>query len=302
MLFPDHLYSIQQANEGRKPLSGQSRGASRARTPSSENNSIRTVTERGKSDKDGKKNAVKRQPAVTRGQQSSAARKANNAVSDRGNEYRRPVPPKKMLPGEPAVRYDALPAPHTDRYGNVYKVNHPKKFMPGRPFRIPQYTVGTYVNHVPLSAVSLVFGDIRYFFCEGVFFRPVGATFQVCRPPVGMTVNYLPTYMVVASMKVPVERWNPGAARWERYVQKEKVYYHDGVFYVKESARNRYRVIPPLKGTWVTYLPPDRISLMVGGELFFRVDDTYYLHKRVSGEDWFIVVGDRPEYSVYADF
>lgn len=331
MFLPENIYSQRTAGGGRQPVSGQgvqgrgssqvstsSSGSSQGRTTSGSSRTVNTASERssGVSSSGGRttnrtvqgNSAVRQQTTTTRVQTASNNNRtsgnsgSNRATGGNGTTTRKEV---RSVPasGQHAVLHGVPPAPYyTDRYGNEYRVERPQKTMPGRPFRMPEYTVGACVNRVPAAAVSLVFGDSRYFFCEGVFFRPVGATFEVCRPPVGMMVDHLPTYMVVASMSVPVEAWNPTTGHLVRYAKKENVYYHDGVFYVKESAQNRYRVIPPLKGAWVSYLPPDRMHLVVGNQLFFRVGDTYYLHRRVSGEDWFVVVGDRPVSSVYTDF
>ncbi|MCI1640797.1 MAG: hypothetical protein LKI42_05945 [Bacteroidales bacterium] len=70
----------------------------------------------------------------------------------------------------------------------------------------------------------------------------------------------------------------------------ENYYYQDGVFYVL-SSDGRYTVIVPPAGALVSSLPDDYDVITLGGQNFYRVDDTVYRLTLVSGIPYLEVLG-----------
>ena len=67
-------------------------------------------------------------------------------------------------------------------------------------------------------------------------------------------------------------------------------FYNDGVFYVK-SADGQYTVIVPPAGALVETLPDDYETIELGGQTYFKVDDTIYRTAVVDGKAMFEVLG-----------
>lgn len=67
-------------------------------------------------------------------------------------------------------------------------------------------------------------------------------------------------------------------------------YYQNGVFYVLD-ADGEYRVIVPPAGAIVDSLPNDRTTVTLGGEVFYRVDNTIYQTRNIDGKLCFEVLG-----------
>ncbi|MBR4808699.1 MAG: hypothetical protein IK031_00270 [Bacteroidales bacterium] len=67
-------------------------------------------------------------------------------------------------------------------------------------------------------------------------------------------------------------------------------FYNDGVFYVKGSD-GQYTVIVPPAGALVDSLPEDYETIEIGGDTYFKVDDTIYRTSVVDGKACFEVLG-----------
>lgn len=67
-------------------------------------------------------------------------------------------------------------------------------------------------------------------------------------------------------------------------------YYQNGVFYVLD-ADGEYRVIVPPAGAIVDSLPDDMTTVTLGGEVFYRVDNTIYQTRNIDGKLCFEVLG-----------
>lgn len=67
-------------------------------------------------------------------------------------------------------------------------------------------------------------------------------------------------------------------------------YYQDGVFYIMNS-RGQYEVIVPPAGALVTALPDDYEVISLGGENYYKVDDTVYRLTLVDGVPYLEVLG-----------
>ena len=53
---------------------------------------------------------------------------------------------------------------------------------------------GHYVEALPSGHRVVVYGNARYYFHEGVWYRPYGARFEIVAPPFGIIVPLLPLY------------------------------------------------------------------------------------------------------------
>jgi len=86
---------------------------------------------------------------------------------------------------------------------------------------------GFVMEHLPVGSVAVSFGPAQYFFHAGVWFRPVGARFEVITPPIGIVVPLLPPgYVSLTIGGLPY-------------------YYANGVYYVPASGTGYTVVAPP---------------------------------------------------------
>jgi hypothetical protein len=67
-------------------------------------------------------------------------------------------------------------------------------------------------------------------------------------------------------------------------------YYQDGVFYAMDSD-GQYKVIVPPAGALVETLPEDYDMVTLGGEEYYKVDDTVYRVTISEGKPFFEVLG-----------
>ena len=67
-------------------------------------------------------------------------------------------------------------------------------------------------------------------------------------------------------------------------------FYDDGVFFT-QGADGKYTVIVPPAGALVTELPDDFDTITLGGNEYYKVDDTVYELKVVDGTAYFQVLG-----------
>jgi Family of unknown function (DUF6515) len=53
---------------------------------------------------------------------------------------------------------------------------------------------GHYVEALPSGHREVIYGNSRYYFHEGVWYRPYGARFEIIAPPFGLIIPFLPLY------------------------------------------------------------------------------------------------------------
>ncbi|HSU55044.1 MAG TPA: DUF6515 family protein [Candidatus Dormibacteraeota bacterium] len=124
-------------------------------------------------------------------------------------------------------------------------------------YRWSHYHPGMFVNVLPGGYRPLYFGGITYYYDDGTYYEPGPSGYQVVAPPVGAVVPALPegTEMIYA----------PNGAT---------LYYGAGAFYAPVA--NGFQLIPPPMGATVDYLPPDAVSTMLNGVLFYTARGVYY--------------------------
>ena len=86
---------------------------------------------------------------------------------------------------------------------------------------------GYLAERLPTGSLGIAFGSGQYFFHAGVWFRPVGARFEVITPPLGIEIPLLPPGFVTLSI---------GGLTY---------YYADGVYYAAAPIAGYIVVSPP---------------------------------------------------------
>jgi hypothetical protein len=86
---------------------------------------------------------------------------------------------------------------------------------------------GYLAERLPVGSVAVSFGPGQYFFHAGVWYRPVGARFEVIMPPVGIVLPFLPAgYVTLTIGGLPY-------------------YYANGVYYAPGPGTGYVVVTPP---------------------------------------------------------
>lgn len=101
------------------------------------------------------------------------------------------------------------------------------------------------------------YGRYNYHFHNGVFYRPVGGTFVVVAPPLGIHVSVLP----------------PSPFHF-RHLGKPYFYYY-GAFYVPLNDGG-YKVVAPPIGARIDALPDGYEVFKIDDKVYYRLDETYY--------------------------
>jgi hypothetical protein len=165
---------------------------------------------------------------------------------------------------------------------------------------------GLYVNILPPRHRIVVFGGTRYYFFDGVWYRPRGGRFLIVAPPIGLVVPFLPPYYTTITIGgIP-------------YFYANEVYYTAGP--------GGYVVVAPPVGEISPVLPPSESSVPArppaGGQtsaeqLFIypgqgqdekkQADDRFECHRWAVGQTGYDPTrpGDLPEpqkLQKYADY
>ena len=136
------------------------------------------------------------------------------------------------------------------------KENKAKVVSPERQYKkLPRR--GEYVSAPPKKTMVIRHGHYDYRFDDGVFYRPVGNSFVVTAPPVGIHVSILPK-----------------AASRLHYLNRPYFYYY-GVFYIQLS-NGGYEVVEPPLGARVYALPDGYEIFDLDGMVYYRLGETYY--------------------------
>ena len=99
---------------------------------------------------------------------------------------------------------------------------------------------GQYIDVLPRGRRLVVFGRDRYFFFDGVWYRPVGRRFLIVAPPIGLAISFLPPYHTTIMIgRVPY-------------------YYANEVYYM--AGPGGYVVVSPPTGDVIPVPPPSALS------------------------------------------
>ncbi len=104
---------------------------------------------------------------------------------------------------------------------------------------------GLRVKRLPPNAHYRPYRSGRYYYRDGVWYSPVWGGYSVVRPPIGMTIRYLPPYYTTI--------WVGGIP----------YYYVDGIYYVWRSDPGIYVVTDPPPESEVSEEPPQSKRLYI---------------------------------------
>ena len=110
---------------------------------------------------------------------------------------------------------------------------------------------------LPSKAALLAHGAKNYHFHNGVFYQPIGGTFVVITPPIGIRIALLPPN-----------------AYYFNYL-RQPYYYYYGTFY-RPLTNGGYKVVAPPIGARVDALPDGYEVFELDEKVFYRLDKTYY--------------------------
>ncbi|MBQ7611066.1 MAG: hypothetical protein IJU74_08205 [Bacteroidales bacterium] len=211
---------------------------------------------------------------------------------------------------------------------------------PGRFYGVDPHYYGYRVHHLPPRYRRYTYWGVDYYFYDGIYYRPWGNVYVVCRPPFGVTfevsllgatlraVNfayYCNSYrvysaidannriidqqnLIIAQNNATIAAQNSAMALNTTHANtayslanslglvqsyayaNEPYYYQDGVFY-RVNAAGQYEVIVPPAGALVGELPDDYETITLGGQEFYKVDDTVYRLTLVNGVPQLEVLG-----------
>lgn len=116
---------------------------------------------------------------------------------------------------------------------------------------------GAQVNVVPKRAVVVRHSRIDYRVSDGIFYRPVGSSYVVTAPPIGIRVSVLPPnpYRIVLS--------------------GHPYFYYYGTYYAPLND-GYYEVVTPPVGARIDALPDGYEVFELDNRVYYRLDDTYY--------------------------
>ncbi|MDD7235562.1 MAG: hypothetical protein PUH35_08820 [Bacteroidales bacterium] len=199
---------------------------------------------------------------------------------------------------------------------------------------------GYRVHHLPVGFRRVTYWGVEYCFHNGIYYRPYGNWYVVCRPPFGICIeeavhdiifhsvhfayfnNTYRIYSAINSNNRIIDEQNRiiaqnnatiaaqnraialnssrandayslanrlGLAQSYAYADKD-YFYQDGVFYIINS-KGKYEVIVPPAGALVEELPDDYDVITLGGNDYYKVDDTVYRLTLVEGTPYLEVLG-----------
>lgn len=143
---------------------------------------------------------------------------------------------------------------------------------------------GHYYGHrikvLPARARSYVYSGRTYYVLDDIWYRLHNGYYVVSRPPVGT---------VLAANLIADIVWT--AVRFANNVVPQASYfYQDGVFYTLGADGRYYVIVPPI-GALIERLPDDYEVISIGGNEYYRVDNTIYQLTINDGQPYFEVVG-----------
>lgn len=202
------------------------------------------------------------------------------------------IPPKRDSWKRPYMREDRKPRP------NIHHGHH---------------YYGYRVKTLPIGHTVVHFGGVSYHFHNGIYYRPYGVEYVICRPPVGAYFARSLFDLTLTSIKINMltnaarkaARAATLAAEYAAINSSYRVrtasqiaetiaydnqdyYYDDGVFYIIKNGN--YYVIEPPVGALVTQLPYDYEVITLRGDDYYIVDNALYEVVVIDGNLYFQVM------------
>lgn len=202
------------------------------------------------------------------------------------------IPPKRDSWKRPYMREDRKPRP------NIHHGHH---------------YYGYRVKTLPIGHTVVHYGGVSYHFHNGIYYRPYGVEYVICRPPVGAYFARSLFDLTLTSIKINMltnaaRKAARAAALAAEYAainssyrvrtasqiaetiayDNQDYYYDDGVFYIIKNGN--YYVIEPPVGALVTQLPYDYEVITLRGEDYYMVDNALYEVVVIDGNLYFQVM------------
>lgn len=202
------------------------------------------------------------------------------------------IPPKRDSWKRPYMREDRKPRP------NIHHGHH---------------YYGYRVKTLPIGHTVVHFGGVSYHFHNGIYYRPYGVEYVICRPPVGAYFARSLFDLTLTSIKINMltnaaRKAARAAALAAEYAainssyrvrtasqiaetiayDNQDYYYDDGVFYIIKNGN--YYVIEPPVGALVTQLPYDYEVITLRGDDYYIVDNALYEVVVIDGNLYFQVM------------
>ncbi len=181
----------------------------------------------------------------------------HNAPAHRSAAVHRPAPAHRPAPvvHRPAPR--PAPAYHPHHHG---------------------YSFGARFRGLPPHARLYHYAGLDYYYYDGIYYRhhPYGG-YYICRPPLGAIFarDVLDAVITAVVFKTALNAVS-------------NCYYSDGVYY--QRVNDQYNVIEAPVGALITQLPSDYQEVIIGGETYYKVDETLYRVTVYDGQSYFEVV------------
>ncbi len=119
---------------------------------------------------------------------------------------------------------------------------------------------------------SVPYRGLSYHYYNGLFYRPMGAYFNLVAPPIGIRINVLP---------YGYRRMHLGSGIF---------FYFNGIFYRQYD--RYYEVVTPPVGAEVTDLPEGSRMVVIDGVKYYEMNGTYFEESEgPNGEIRYTVVG-----------
>ncbi len=202
------------------------------------------------------------------------------------------IPPKRDSWKRPYMREDRKPRP------NIHHGHH---------------YYGYRVKTLPIGHTVVHYGGVSYHFHNGIYYRPYGVEYVICRPPVGAYFARSLFDLTLTSIKINMltnaaRKAARAAALAAEYAainssyrvrtasqiaetiayDNQDYYYDDGVFYIIKNGN--YYVIEPPVGALVTQLPYDYEVITLRGDDYYMVDNALYEVVVIDGNLYFQVM------------
>ncbi len=199
----------------------------------------------------------------------------------------------------PAPRHHDMPRSVAFRSNGHYN-NTPYH---GRHYR-DDYRIGRRINRLPSHYRTVNHRGVRYYYYDGIYYRPYGNSYVIVRPPYGVTLAsaiintglYLVDFAFYSertSRFVSSQRLARELGLRQSYAYSDEDYfYEDGIYYILNSRGEYVSIVPPA-GALVGELPYDATRIVLRGYELYQVDDTIYRLTSYDGQPVFEVLGQR---------
>lgn len=212
--------------------------------------------------------------------------------------HHHPAPSPAHRPA-PAPRHHDMPRSVAFRSNGHYN-NAPYH---GRHYR-DDYRIGRRITRLPSHYRTINHRGVRYYYYDGIYYRPYGNSYVIVRPPYGVTlasaIINAGLYMVdfafysertsrfISSQRLAREL---GLRQTYAY-SNEDYFYEDGIYYILNSRGEYVSIVPPA-GAIVGELPYDATRIIIRGYELYQVDDTIYRLTSYDGQPVYEVLGQR---------